>query len=72
MNLVKLTFQTLSKQVRVFTQCFFQFLISGKILAKVVEYMLYRQAHVNDLTEEFFIEPELALDMMLAADYLDI
>jgi hypothetical protein len=47
-------------------------LCSGKILAKVVEYMLYRQAHINDLTEEFFIEPEMALDMMLAADYLDI
>lgn len=44
----------------------------GKILSKIVEYMLYRQAHINDLTEEFYIEPELALDMMLAADYLDL
>ena len=26
----------------------------------------------SELVEEFFIEPEMALDMMLAADYLDL
>lgn len=39
---------------------------------KVVEYMLYKAAHAHELVEEFFIEPEMALDMMLAADYLDL
>lgn len=34
--------------------------------------MLYKQAHANETVEEFFIEPEMALDMMLAADYLDL
>ena len=70
MKLGKLIFQTLSKSGK--NNNTFSSRNSGKILAKVVEYMLYRQAHINDLTEEFFIEPELALDMMLAADYLDI
>lgn len=47
-------------------------LFSAKILSKVVEYMLYKKLHANELVEEFFIEPEIALDMMLAADYLDL
>ena len=64
-------FQTLSKQGNIIMAIVYA-VSSGKILGKIVEYMLYRQAHVNDLTEEFFIEPEMALDMMLAADYLDI
>ena len=34
--------------------------------------MLYKKIHVDELVEEFFIEPEMALDMMLAADYLDL
>jgi len=34
--------------------------------------MLYKKMHVDELVEEFFIEPEMALDMMLAADYLDL
>lgn len=41
-------------------------------MRKVVEYMLYKQAHISDVAEEFYIEPEMALDMMLAADYLDL
>lgn len=41
-------------------------------MSKVVEYMLYKKSHANELVEEFFIEPEIALDMMLAADYLDL
>jgi hypothetical protein len=47
-------------------------LFRSKILRKVVDYMLYKQAHANETVEEFFIEPEMALDMMLAADYLDL
>ena len=34
--------------------------------------MVYKQAKAEDAVEEFFIEPEMALDMMLAADYLDL
>lgn len=45
---------------------------SSKILNKVVEYMLYKKMHADEIVEEFFIEPEMALDMMLAADYLDL
>lgn len=46
--------------------------LSSKILNKVVEYMLYKKIHADEIVEEFFIEPEMALDMMLAADYLDL
>ena len=41
-------------------------------MAKVAEYMIYKKLHADALVEEFFIEPEMALDMMLAADYLDL
>lgn len=34
--------------------------------------MLYKKIHADEIVEEFFIEPEMALDMMLAADYLDL
>lgn len=34
--------------------------------------MLYKKLNSNESVEEFFIEPEMALDMMLAADYLDL
>lgn len=34
--------------------------------------MVFKKLHSSELVEEFFIEPEMALDMMLAADYLDL
>jgi hypothetical protein len=55
-----------------------RFPIEGKVLQKVVEYMQWKllaaspDEAADGLVREFEIEPDMALDMMLAADYLDL
>lgn len=47
--------------------------ISGYILEKVVQYLHYKCQHSNSESRipEFPIEPELALELLIAAKYLD-
>ena len=47
--------------------------ISGYILEKVVQYLHYKAQHSNSENRipEFMIEPELALELLIAAKYLD-
>merc|ERR1712099_145455 len=47
--------------------------IEGKILEKVIQYFYYKTKHANSTTPpEFKIEPNLALDLLIAANYLDV
>ena len=47
--------------------------ISGYILEKVVQYLHYKAQYSNSESRipEFAIEPELALELLIAAKYLD-
>jgi hypothetical protein len=47
--------------------------ISGYILERVVRYLHYKAQHSHSTTRipEFVIEPEVALELMIAAKYLD-
>mmetsp|Transcript_1253 Transcript_1253/g.1655 ORF Transcript_1253/g.1655 Transcript_1253/m.1655 type:complete len:106 (-) Transcript_1253:1569-1886(-) len=47
--------------------------ISGYILEKVVQYLHYKAQHSNSESRipEFVIEPELALELLIAAKFLD-
>ena len=47
--------------------------ISGYILERVVRYLHYKAQHSQSTTRipEFVIEPEVALELMIAAKYLD-
>lgn len=48
--------------------------ISAVILDKVCRYLYYKVKYTNTSSElpQFPIEPELALDLLMAADYLDV
>mmetsp|Transcript_8105 Transcript_8105/g.9787 ORF Transcript_8105/g.9787 Transcript_8105/m.9787 type:complete len:113 (+) Transcript_8105:103-441(+) len=47
--------------------------ITGYILERVVKYLCYKAQHSHSTTRipEFSIEPEVALELMIAAKYLD-
>lgn len=47
--------------------------IRGVILEKVCQYLVYKNKYQNSTTEipEFVIEPDIALELMMAADFLD-
>ena len=47
--------------------------ISGVILEKVIKYLYYRVKYTNSQVPipEFKIEPEVALELLMAANYLD-
>lgn len=47
--------------------------ISGYILEKVVQYLYYKAQYSNSENRipEFIIEPELALELLIAAKFLD-
>ncbi len=49
--------------------------ISGQILEKVCKYLYYKVKYTNTAKDadvpEFPIEPELALELLMAADFLD-
>jgi len=47
--------------------------ISGYILERVVRYLHYKAQYSHSTTRipEFMIEPEVALELMIAAKYLD-
>jgi hypothetical protein len=47
--------------------------ISGVILQKIIKYLLYKSQHSHSSTRipEFVIEPEIALELMIAAKFLD-
>jgi len=47
--------------------------ISAPILEKVVQYFYYKTRYNNSATEnpEFPIEPEIALELLMAANFLD-
>jgi len=47
--------------------------ISGPILEKVVQYMYYKNQHSNSTGRlpEFDIKPEIALELLVAANYLN-
>jgi len=47
--------------------------IAGDILEKVIEYLKYKDKYKNAIGSlpEFPIEPETALELLLAANYLD-
>ncbi|PVV03516.1 hypothetical protein BB560_002004 [Smittium megazygosporum] len=49
--------------------------ISGKILLEVTKYLFYKWKYSDSTVyrqiPEFPIEPEIALELMMAADYLD-
>jgi len=47
--------------------------IPGAILEKVIQYMHYKVRYTNSVTRvpEFDIEPELSLELLMAANYLD-
>ena len=46
--------------------------IEGLILEKVIKYLHYKQQHskATGTIPEFVIEPEIALELLLAASYL--
>ena len=47
--------------------------ISGRILERVVRYMYYKTQHSQSTTRipEFPIEPEIALELLIASKFLD-
>ena len=47
--------------------------ISAKVLEKTVQYFYYKLRHTNHVgaLPEFKIEPEAALELLMAANYLD-
>lgn len=46
--------------------------ISGLVLEKVVEYFYYNEKHKNNTgVADMDIPPELCLELLMAADYLD-
>eukprot|EP01090_Pellita_catalonica_P001830 TRINITY_DN1155_c0_g1_i1.p1 TRINITY_DN1155_c0_g1~~TRINITY_DN1155_c0_g1_i1.p1 ORF type:complete len:102 (+),score=16.02 TRINITY_DN1155_c0_g1_i1:78-383(+) len=47
--------------------------ISTPILEKVIQYFYYKLRYTNSTTEipEFPIEPEIALELLMAANFLD-
>ena len=47
--------------------------ISGAILEKLIQYLYYKVRYTNSSQRiaDFPIEPEIALDLLLAAGYLD-
>lgn len=47
--------------------------IPGSILEKVIQYMHYKVRYTNSVMRvpEFDIEPELSLELLMAANYLD-
>mmetsp|Transcript_18526 Transcript_18526/g.26166 ORF Transcript_18526/g.26166 Transcript_18526/m.26166 type:complete len:118 (-) Transcript_18526:2220-2573(-) len=47
--------------------------ITGYILERVVKYLCYKAQHSHSTTRipEFTIEPEIALELMIASKYLD-
>lgn len=47
--------------------------ISTPILEKVIQYFYYKLKYTNSTTEipEFPIEPEIALELLMAANFLD-
>jgi Skp1 family, tetramerisation domain len=47
--------------------------ISGYILERVVRYLLYKAQYSNSIARipDFMIEPEVALELLIAAKYLD-
>lgn len=46
--------------------------LRGVILEKVCEYLNYKDKYLNALDiPEFEVDPELALELLMAADYLD-
>lgn len=48
--------------------------IGGDVLEKVVDYLYYHWEHKERVgeTEEFEVPTEMALELLMAADYLDI
>ena len=48
--------------------------ISGRILERVVRYLHYKMQYSKSTSRipEFSIEPEVALELMIAAKYLDV
>lgn len=47
--------------------------IEGYILERVVRYLLYKAQYSNSIARipDFMIEPEVALELLIAAKYLD-
>lgn len=47
--------------------------INARILEKVAQYMMYKLRYTNSNVRipEFPIEPEIALELLMAANYLD-
>lgn len=47
--------------------------ISGYILEKVIKYMHYKAQYKNSTSRipEFVVEPEIAMELMIASKYLD-
>lgn len=47
--------------------------LQSKILAKVCEYLKYKEKYGNESGDipEFKVEPELSLEVLMAADYLE-
>ena len=47
--------------------------ISTQILEKVIQYMYYKLKYTNSTVRipEFVIEPEIALELLMAANFLD-
>ncbi|KAJ3368770.1 Transcription elongation factor B (SIII), polypeptide 1 (15kDa, elongin C) [Kappamyces sp. JEL0680] len=48
--------------------------IKGVILEKVCKYLYYKVAYSNTLSDipEFVIEPEIAMELLNASDFLDV
>lgn len=48
--------------------------ISSRILEKVIQYLHYKMKYTNNHTAppEFKIEPEIALELLMAASFLDV
>jgi len=46
--------------------------ISGRVLEKVIQYLHYKEqnSHSKNRIAEFPIEPEIALELLVAANYL--
>ena len=47
--------------------------IPGAVLEKVIQYLYYKVRYTNSLqrTPDFSLEPEMALELLIAAGYLD-
>ncbi|KAJ1916548.1 elongin C [Mycoemilia scoparia] len=58
------------RQVTIYTIVYF-----GEVLEKVIQYLIYKYRFSDKTNQievpEFPIEPEITLDLMMAADYLD-